>query len=208
MSDDALIGVTRRTAARVIGIDERRLISWNTNGLVYPSQQARFGRRHSWIYGLEDLVQGKIVRVLEERGIDIRVIRKVVEAVRTSTDPTPLSSLRWATDMPATEVYVGYPDDSWVGGRLPGQTVIPEVLNLDEIRSEARRAVGRPVDSVGKIECRRGALGSAPVFAGTRVPVETVRRYFAQQIPDVEILEAFPSLKPADLDAAREPIAV
>lgn len=106
---DELIGVSRSTAARVIGINERRLRAWNDRGLVSPSLVTDLGSRSIWTFSLEDLVQGRVVRELEERGISVRHIRRVVEAVRSSTHQRPLASLVWG--VAGHEIFVGYPDD-------------------------------------------------------------------------------------------------
>ena len=167
MDDDVLIGVPRSTASRVIGVPERRLRDWNTAGLVYPSHEARVGRSLIWTYSLEDLVQGRVVRELEDRGIHVRVIRRIVESVR----------------------------------------MLQQVLDLDVIRSEARARLARPAESYGRIERRTGVHGSRPVFAGTRIPVDTVRAYIEREIPDDEIFEAFPVLAVEDLEIARQHLA-
>lgn len=200
--DDGLIGVSRSTAARVIGVTERRLRSWNDRGLVYPSQVSTLGSRTVWTFTLEDLVQGRVVKQLEDRGVHVRHIRRVVEAVRSSTHPQPLSSLRWGVG--AGEVFVGFPDGSWVGGRRPDQTVLIETVDLDEIRSDARRlARQRPAESAGSTETRRGKVGSKEVFVGTRIPVSAILEYLSRGVADERILEGFPDLRPEDINYAR-----
>lgn len=200
--EDELIGASRSTAARVIGISERRLAAWNSRGLVFPSVTAAIGSKSVWSFSLEDLVQGRVVKELEDRGFHVRHIRGVVEAVRSSVHPKPLVSLKWGVSGP--EVFVGYPDGSWVGDRKPNQGVMVEVLNLEEIRSDARKLVRqRPPGSVGRIEQTRGKLGSKAVFAGTRVPVATVISYLERGASDDRILAGFPSLERADVEYAR-----
>jgi uncharacterized protein (DUF433 family) len=197
MGSDERIGVTRRTAAVVIGVTDRRLQRWNSRGLVNPSTITVFGTRSYWTYTLEDLVQGKVVRALEDAGIDVRIIRRVVESVRSSVHPNPLASLKWGTS--GTEVFVGFPDGGWIGGRKPSQQVLVEVIDLNEIRLSARTSLQRPAEQVGQIEQRRSSLGHKPVFAGTRIAVSTVAAYLRRGIPVDEILEAFPDLTESDV---------
>jgi uncharacterized protein (DUF433 family) len=200
---DDVIGVPIRVAARVIGVPEQRLRRWDHIGLVVPRVARVVGRRRYLSYSLEDLVQGCVVRELEERDIHVRVVRRVVEAARTKTTPEPLSQLTWATD--GQHVYVGYEDGSWVDGHAPGQTVIVEVIDLDEVRAEARRRVRtRPAEQHGVIETRRNVQSSRPVFAGTRTPVDAVLAYLRRDLPDERILAAFPHLTVEDIDAARQ----
>ena len=65
---DELIGASLATAARVIGIAERRLRAWNDRGLVYPTEWSKLGSRTIWTFSLEDLVQGRVVKQLEACG--------------------------------------------------------------------------------------------------------------------------------------------
>jgi len=200
---DELIGVSRSTAARVIGIAERRLRAWNDRGLVSPSLVSQLGSREIWTFSLEDLVQGRVVKELEDREISVRHIRRVVEAVRSSTHPRPLASLVWG--VAGHEVFVGYPDDSWVGDRRPSQTVLVETLDLETIRGDARRAAQeRQPEHVGAVESRRGKLGSKDVFAGTRIPVAAVVEYLERGATDERILQGFPDLRSEDIDSARQ----
>jgi uncharacterized protein (DUF433 family) len=54
---------------------------------------------------------------------------------------------------------------------------------------------------------RRGVHASAPVFAGTRIRVSTVQDYLRHGSTTEVILEAFPDLRPADVDEARRLLA-
>lgn len=200
---DEIIGVPSDRAADIIGISSRRLDRWANSGLVTPSIVGRLGGRRHWSYSLEDIVQGCVVRSLEDdHGQHIRVVRRIVEALRTSTFGEPLSQLRWAVAEP--EIYVGYPDDTWVGGKAPHQGVLPAVLPLEEIRVEARRkARERPRELAGHISTTREVLGNKPVFSGTRIPVASVLAYLDRGLSDDRILEAYPDLWPEDIRAAR-----
>lgn len=198
---DDVVGVPLRTAGKVIGVTERRLQLWAERGLVKPTSQRRVGRRRAWEYSLEDLVQGRIVHDLEARGVHIRHIAGIVAAVRSDEHPQPLASLRWGVS--AGEVFVQFPDGRWYGGKQPNQSVLAETLNLDKIRADARQRLSRPVELGGQIERRRGTHGNREVFAGSRVPVETVQRYIEAGRSSEQILASFPVLYPADIDEAR-----
>jgi uncharacterized protein (DUF433 family) len=207
-TSDDLIGVTAATAGRVVGVSTVRLAAWETHGLVKADVRRQVSGRLVRIYRLNDLVELCIVKGLEDKGQKIRTIRRVVDAIRSSTITHPLRELRWGVDPAVGEIYVGYDDGSWVGGRRPAQTVIVEVINVEEIRAEARRkAQERPASTVGKIEQRDRTMGRKPVFAGTRTPVDAVLAYMKRGSPDSEILEAFPHLEQDDLAVARTRIA-
>jgi uncharacterized protein (DUF433 family) len=77
------------------------------------------------------------------------------------------------------------------------------VLPLEPLRAKVQRATKRDPASVGRTEKRRGALGSKELVAGTRVPVATVRRYLDRGASVAEVVEAFPTLRPEDVEAVR-----
>ena len=54
---------------------------------------------------------------------------------------------------------------------------------------------------------RRGVHGSSPIFEGTRIPVATVQHYLQEGFEAAEIIEEYPSLTPADIEAARHFVA-
>ncbi|WP_036567241.1 DUF433 domain-containing protein [Nocardia sp. BMG51109] len=89
-------------------------------------------------------------------------------------------------------VYFQHPDGEWESGLHPDQTVISKVLALTPLRERIIRSATRSRSEAGRIEKRRKALGSKPVFAGTRIPVDTVRRYLAAGKTPDEISAAYP----------------
>jgi uncharacterized protein (DUF433 family) len=50
-------------------------------------------------------------------------------------------------------------------------------------------------------------MGSKPVFAGTRIPVATVKRYLDAGYDAEAIFREYPSLTSADIEAARNSAA-
>jgi uncharacterized protein (DUF433 family) len=52
------------------------------------------------------------------------------------------------------------------------------------------------------IEINPDVMVGKPVIRGTRIPVELVVRLVAQGIPEAEILEQYPRLRPEDIRAA------
>jgi len=201
--DDA-IGASRETAARVIGITEDRLRDWANRRLVEPSSRPQVGRQSFAMYSLEDLVQGRIVSYLLARDVSARQIGQIVRAFRSGEHPHPLASLRWAVSGRQAFVQLG---DEWYGGLKPAQGVLPDTIDLEEIRVDARRKLQRPAELAGKITRRRGVQGSRPVFAGTRVPVETVEQYLKGGASPRSIIESFPTLYEADVAVAQARLA-
>jgi uncharacterized protein (DUF433 family) len=139
---------------------------------------------------------------MRQRNFSLQQIRKVVNHLRSRGYVEPLRELKFATA--GNEIYVQHPDGEWEGGRSPDQIVFYQVINLDPIRARIREAAStRPKDTYGKIERRRGRVGSKPVFAGTRIPVDTVTRRLQHGFPPDQVIEAYPDLTPADIVAAQ-----
>ena len=113
----------------------------------------------------------------------------------------PLTQVVFATH--GREVYFQHDDGTWEGGLTPDQLVLSEVLNLRPLRRRIADGIQRDQADAGHVERRRGALGSKPVLAGTRVPVETVRRYLDAGRTAEQIVESFPALTAADVEAVR-----
>jgi DNA-binding transcriptional MerR regulator len=201
VSDD-VIGVGAGRAAALAGISLSRLAAWERIGLILPEAEQRPARRPIVrLYGLDQLVELRVAAELVRRGVGIEIVRRLVEAHRNRVR-NPLRELRWATDN--GKVYVGYDDGSWVGGRHPMQGVMPEVINLDEIRSSIRRDLKQRGAEDAGVSVRRG---KRELFAGTRTPVEAVTAFVRRGVSDEEILEAFPHLTAADIALARTSIS-
>jgi uncharacterized protein (DUF433 family) len=71
-------------------------------------------------------------------------------------------------------------------------------------RARIEAAGKRDPETPGKVVKRRGVQGGKPIFAGTRIPVGTVQRYLEAGYSTEEIIEEYPSLTPADIEAARQ----
>ena len=192
---EASLTVPTATSIRSIPVkaleENRRVI--NNHLVLHGQSKASYTHIIAWA----------IVKALEAQGMHVRHIRRIVEAVRSSVHPRPLASLSWG--VAGQEIFVGYPDGSWVGDRRPNQNVLIDTIDLEEIRGDARRsAQERRPEHVGSVESRRGALGSKEVFAGTRIPVNAVVEYLQRGASDQRILEGFPDLRAEDINFARQ----
>jgi uncharacterized protein (DUF433 family) len=201
--DDELLAFSERTAARVSGLHVRRLHDWARRGLVAPSVVRRLDdRRTVRLYAFTDLVDLLVVVEMIERGAHPIRIRRLIDYLRDRRHhAAPLRELEFALD--AGMLYWREPRGPWHGGHAPNQVVIPDVLDLEQIRARARRAAEERPGTPGAIERRRGVLGGKLLFEGTRVPVESVQAFIERGIPDAQILEAYPLLEPLDIETAR-----
>ncbi len=199
---DERIALSAESAAQLAGVSMRRLRYWQDAGLIVPSMQHSFGPRNTVrLYAFPDLVDLCVAAQLRDR-FSLQEIQRVVRHLRTRGYGAPLRELRFASD--GKRMYFQHPDGSWEDGRRPDQTVIPEVIDLVPIVTRVRSAARRSKADAGRVVSRRRLLGSKPVFAGTRIPVETVLEYLKHGYTTAEVLTAFPALTEADVETARK----
>ena len=200
--DEQRLAVNRENAAKLAGLSLRQVDYWANSGLIAPSvdEQLSPGRRVR-LYGFVDLLAVMVAAALKSRGISLQHIRAVVAHLQRRGYRQPLTEVRWATL--GNQVYFQHDDGTWEGDLRPDQTVLYEVLNLDVLRARIRTATERTEGTAGQVEKRRGVHAGKAVIAGTRVPVATVRRYLDAGRTTEQILQSFPVLAAADIDAVR-----
>lgn len=188
-----------RVAAKIAGLTDRKVSYWANQQVAQPTvvQEVRGARgqtnqRPVRLYDYTELMSLLVAAELRGRNISLQHIRKVVRHLRARGYGRPLTDVRFA--IAGAELYFQHPDGTWEGGLRPDQIVIHEVLNLEPLRARILEGIQRRAELVAEVERRRGTLGSKPVFAGTRVPVETVRRYLAAGRTPEQIVSAFPVL--------------
>jgi uncharacterized protein (DUF433 family) len=193
---------TRDKAASLAGVRPSRVDYWTSTGLILPSVNERLTPgRPIKLYSYVELLAVMIVAEMRQRGVSLQHIRRVVDRVRSRGVKSPLTEVRYA--VVGGQLYLQDEQGAWEDGRAPGQGVIPEVLDLRPLQARIQSSVRRSEKSIGAVERRRRTLGSAEVIAGTRIPVETVRRYLDSGHSEAEILEAYPLLTSRDIEAVR-----
>jgi len=197
---DDLFAATPETAARLSGVTVGQLEYWRRIGLVEPAVVRRLSPRNEVrLYDFAGLVELRVVAALRAR-LSLQHIREVIGRLRGSYD-RPLAELRFAVQ--GRQLYFQHLDGSWEGGKRPGQLVIAEVIMLDAVRADLRRAAAQHEREPGRIVRRRRVLASKPTFAGTRVPVSAVRAFLDRGASDEQIIAAYPQLTRADVAAVR-----
>jgi uncharacterized protein (DUF433 family) len=205
--DERLLAVTRDTAAKIALLSLRQVDYWAKTDLVPASiDGAVSAHRRVRLYSFLDLLALCVAAELKRRGVSLQHIRQIVRHLKGRGYERPLTQLTYATI--DNQVYFQREDGTWEGGLRPDQIVLHEVLNLQPLRDRITEGVHRDRTQVGRTERRRGALGSKPVLAGTRIPVDTVRRYLQAGRSNADVLEAYPDLAEADIEAVRRDMAV
>jgi len=207
--EDAAIAFTADRAAELAGISRARLARLEAKRLVPPSVRRQLSERNTVrLYDFTDLEALMVVVLLEDSGLSLRHVDRVVKHLREQRGyASPLKELHFAVERgPKKRIYFRHADGSWEGEDRHHQIVIQQVIPLDAIRTKIRREAWRSRSGaeVGRVERRRRALGSRPVFKGTRIPIDGVVEFVQAGAGDDEILHAFPRLTPADIELARK----
>lgn len=208
---DELIAMPAAEAARFAGVSQRQLRYWDSTDLLSPGIRRQLSPRNTVrLYTFPELVELRVIATLQGMGMSLRRIRKVVQFLRREGHKAPLRELQFSVT--GDQLFFQRPDGTWAGDRQPDQIVIDATISLplDQYRARIRQAAQgkRSRADAGRIERHRKVLGYKPVFAGTRVPVAAVKPYLERGLPVREILEAFPQLTRADIEAARRHSAV
>lgn len=200
--DTSVFMATRDRAAALAEVRPARLDYWAARGLILPSVNERLTpRRAIKLYSYMELLAVLIVAEMRRRGVSLQHIRAVVDRVRGRGVENPLTEIRYA--VVGGRLYLQDADGNWEDGQVPGQGVVPQVLDLRPLQARIRASLDRPKQTVGVVERRRGTLGSQEVIAGTRIPVQTIRHFLDDGRSTAEILENYPLLTPEDVEAVR-----
>jgi DNA-binding transcriptional MerR regulator len=195
------LAVPDRRAAKLAQISMRQLHYWDQTGLVVPSIKRQVSQRNVVrLYSFQDLLTLLVAAQLRNR-VSLQHIRRVVAQLNQRGFAEPVRELHFATYGP--DVYFQYPDGSWSGDPGPDQVIFHQVIELETLRAKIPTVTERDPAAAGRLVRRRGVMGSKPVFAETRIPVEMVRRYLDAGYDADAIISEYPSLAPADVEAAR-----
>lgn len=207
---DEDVAWTTEKVIRITGVSRRRLAYWLDKGIVSADIDEARGRGRVRLWSFSNLVEVRVALWLRDR-VSLQLIGKIVGHLRRRGVEQPLSELRFAvvdTGKPRrpTDVVVQNPDGTWEMP-LAGQVVMEVVLPLERFADELRRASEKDRAKrrqAGRVERRRGRMGSAEVLAGTRVPVAAIQRMHDAGWSADRIIENYPGLTKKDITAALE----
>jgi uncharacterized protein (DUF433 family) len=198
---------TSEQVMRLTGLSRRRLNYWLDHGVISAEIDKARGRGHVRVWSFANLVEIRCAIWLREQ-ISLQLLRAVVRKLRSGGLDTPLAEVRVGVIAPTSrhpKVVVQGQDGKWAEA-LSGQLVMMELLlPVGQFRSELDKAIvrdRRQRRAPGKIESRRGALGSTKVFAGTRIPVAAVQRLHEAGWDTKRIVEEYPGLTRRDIQVA------
>jgi uncharacterized protein (DUF433 family) len=184
---------------------------WDNDDIFHPAQSDPNRKRPmSRLYSFRDVVTLRTLAQAREFGVSGRELRKVARFVEehpeTSWDDTQIYIL-------GHKVFFSYTDVQrerhLLASKPLGQQAMPKILTIDigKVQSDAeqrlQQLIERTSDQIGKTEQNRFVVGGAEVFAGTRIPVETVAELLRDGWSSDDVLANFPRLTKADLHLVR-----
>ena len=200
-SNDVFVA-TREQAARMAHIRPARIDYWIRTNVVVPTVDAHLSARtRVQLFNTREMMSLMVASQLRERRIPLQHIRAIVQRLRERGYDSPLSQLTFATE--GRQTYIQDEHGEWESGRHPGHAVISESIDLGLLRARINESRARSKSARGQVETRRGAMGSKPLFEGTRVPVATVTKYLKAGKSTHEVVKAFPTLTADDVEHAR-----
>jgi DNA-binding transcriptional MerR regulator len=191
---------TSEKVRKLTKLSARQLQYWDERGFLSPSVSKRGGRGRRRLYDFRDLVSLKVAADLRHAGFSLQLIRRAVEHLRQLDYTHPLSELRfWTIGDSLFFEEAGTVREA----RQPAQTIAEVTIPLLEIVRELEAQIVKLDERPhGEIERRRGVLGSKPLIAGTRIPVESIQRLHADGADEAEIRKLYPDLTASDVTAA------
>jgi uncharacterized protein (DUF433 family) len=199
---DVIAAFSLDQVSRLTGLSDSQLISWDQDDFFRPSLAYENRRSpYSRIYSFEDLVGLKTLSLLRDR-VSMQHLKKAAERLKEHAG-RPWSELTLYTLK--REVHFKRPDTGQIEGAVSGQygATIPLESVAEEMREQANKLRERDQSKIGRIERNKFIMGNAWVFGGTRIAVDTVRDLVAAGYSAKRIIEEFPDLRRADIEAAK-----
>lgn len=188
---------------KLTGLSPGNLIDWDASGFFSPSYAYEKRRSpYSRIYSFEDVVGLRTLAMLRER-VSMQHLKEAATRLKAHNGK-PWSQL--TLYVLNGEVHFKRPDSGIIEGAVSGQygATIPLESVATEMRAKAEELKKRDPATVGKFDRKRFVMGGAPVIAGTRILVESVRSLADAGYTPAQILREYPDLELADVHAAME----
>jgi uncharacterized protein (DUF433 family) len=201
--EQVIAAFSEEQVERLTGVSKGQLRYWDKTDFYKPSysegRPIAFGR----IYSFKDIVALRVLGALRQQyQVSLQHLREVSERLSGAHEDRWVGVRLWPLNR---RVVWQDPDTALPQDILSKQFVVP--LHLDEVVSQARADVkrmtrARPAARLGKIEKNRYIQQNAPVIAGTRIPVSSIKSFAEAGYSPEEIIAEYPDLTPEDIAAA------
>lgn len=204
-AEDNIIGAfSEEHAERLTGVSRHQLQHWDRLGFLIPSYAAENRRvPYSRVYSFRDIVSLRVLNDLRnEKGISLQHLKKVARKLDQLGDASWSNTTLYVL---GKRVVFDNPRTSNREEIVSGQRVldIPLKVVIANTRQAVHEMNKRTEEQVGKITHSRFVSNNELVFSGTRVSVDSVKRYLLAGFSDEVILNEFPDLTLADIAAVR-----
>lgn len=199
---------TSEQLMRLTGITRQRLAYWLDTNVIAADVDRAKGRGRIRLFSFSNLVEVRVALWLRDK-VPLQLIREIVARLRERDGALhPLAEVSFGVIEGAKKsrdrVIVKGADgvwENWSSGQKVMEITIPLKYFSDDLHSKAV-ADRRRQRRAGKVEKRRGALGSVPLIAGTRVPVRSIQSLTDAGWDIDRILDNYPGLKRSDIRIA------
>lgn len=187
---------------RLTGLTKGQLSYWDKTGFFSPqfaSEQRK--EPYSRIYSFRDVVGLRTLAVLRNKHrISLQRLRKFAGSL-DGRDSTLWSGLR----LYVLNQDVYFSDEAAdIGRNAEGQNAPVVFMQniINDAANEVAKLKKRSSDQFGRIERHRFTMRNAPVIAGTRIPIASIKRFSEAGYSVAEILKEYPTLTEKDVRAA------
>lgn len=190
---------------KLTGVTRSQLRHWDRSGFYLPSfAEKNRSTPFSRVYSFKDIVALRVLNTLRNQfNVSLQHLREVSEKLSHLATDKWTGTRLWVLNRKVVwqEPGTGKPQEI-----ISKQYVVPVVLEVvvDDTKRDIAALNVRDSSQMGHVEKSRYIGHNATVFAGTRIPVAAIQRYFAAGYNEAKILSEYPDLSAADISAARD----
>ncbi len=189
-------------AAKLTGLSEWQLTSWDEKDVIRPSIAGYGGRDEPRLYSFTDLIALKVAAAMR-RKVPPRLIRRTIRELEALGFDQPLVTLSWYVESGGNEtIYIDPGSGTPMSGKMVHQIAEPMDLRLREMRTGLETDIAKLSDRRhGEVEKAR-QVGGEPVIIGTRVPAAKIARMVDAGWSIDQVVAAYPTVTAEDVRAA------
>ncbi|HEX3666071.1 MAG TPA: DUF433 domain-containing protein [Rhizomicrobium sp.] len=184
------------------GLSKGQLSYWDGTGFFAPTYAYEDRRSpYSRVYSFKDVVGLRVLSILRSReNVPLARLRKTAQELERYSK-TPWADLKLYVFK--REVYFDEPETGQTRGVLNKQyIVLPLISVIDDVRVHSIALTQRDKAEIGSLERHRYVAHNSWVVAGTRIPINAIRRYSEAGFTPAQIVKEYPVLTKKDVVAA------
>lgn len=202
MTQTLIAAFSEDHAERLTGVRKLQLRYWDKTGFFSPSfSQGQYRDTFGRVYSFRDIVALRVLASLRnEHKVSVQHLRQVKQKFAKGDQESWIGVRLYVVNK---RVHWIEPDSGLPQDIASGQYTF---IDLDSVIAATEEQIKelntRNPKKVGKIEKIRTLNHSAPVIAGTRIPVQAIKRFHEAGYDVNAIRQEYPDLSPADVKAA------